>query len=286
MTSYGKGEMGGPPGYTSYQSGGFAGRDTANEFSRLSQSVGNNIQKITTNVAQIQRMVQQIGTGGDSEELRDRVHQTTHYTNQLAKETNADLKELSSLPQPTNPSELRQRKMQKMRLAEEFSNSLKNFQTIQRTAAEKEKASAQRARANSNMGNNFFDDEDRKSDDQLFSPGFSQTRQVLQMEEDVDLGLLQEREAAIKKLESDIMDVNSIFKDLGMLVHEQGEVLDSIEANVESAHIHVSEGTQQLASARDYQSKARRKKCCILIVVLVILAIIGLIIGITVSQSS
>ena len=50
-------------------------------------------------------------------------------------------------------------------------------------------------------------------------------QQTLQMEQDVDLELIQEREQAIHKLESDIMDVNQIFKDLGMLVHEQGEVI-------------------------------------------------------------
>ena len=49
--------------------------------------------------------------------------------------------------------------------------------------------------------------------------------QSAQMEQDVDLGMLHERENAIRQLESDITDVNQIFKDLGMLVHEQGEVI-------------------------------------------------------------
>jgi len=40
-------------------------------------------------------------------------------------------------------------RMQKDRLTDEFSNALKNFQTAQRTAAEKEKASVARARAHS-----------------------------------------------------------------------------------------------------------------------------------------
>ena len=48
---------------------------------------------------------------------------------------------------------------------------------------------------------------------------------------------LQERERSIRQLESDIVDVNTIFKDLATMVHEQGEMVDSIEQNVESAHI-------------------------------------------------
>ena len=39
--------------------------------------------------------------------------------------------------------------MQRDRLTDEFSTALKNFQTIQRTAAEKERASVARARAQS-----------------------------------------------------------------------------------------------------------------------------------------
>lgn len=54
-------------------------------------------------------------------------------------------------------------------------------------------------------------------------------------------------------LQSDIMDVNQIFKDLATMVHEQGEVVDSIEANVEAAQVHVSQASTQLSEARQYQ---------------------------------
>lgn len=75
----------------------------------------------------------------------------------------------------------------------------------------------------------------------------------LQMEEEVDLEELREREQSIKKIESDIVDVNQIFKDLATMVHTQGEMIDSIEANVESAAIQVQEGGTQISKARDYQ---------------------------------
>jgi syntaxin 7 len=47
--------------------------------------------------------------------------------------------------------------------------------------------------------------------------------------------------------------VNQIFKDLGQMVYEQGEVIDSIEAHVEKTEIFVSEGTGQLHQASQYQ---------------------------------
>lgn len=98
------------------------------------------------------------------------------------------------------------------------------------------------------------------------------------MEEDVDLELIHEREEAIRKLESDIKDVNQIFKELGVLVHEQGEGIDSIEQNVEIAQTQVEEGAVQLTKAREYQKRARRNLCISALVVLVIVVILGLII--------
>lgn len=140
--------------------------------------------------------------------------------------------------------------MLKEKLTSEFLESLKNFQVIQRTAAQKEKESISRARANS-VSKGAADDSNLID---LQSPeGQQQQHQIsLQIEEQVDLDLLREREQSIKKIETDIVEVNQIFKDIAKIVHENNEVLDSIEANVETATIHVSEGAQQIARAREY----------------------------------
>ena len=49
---------------------------------------------------------------------------------------------------------------------------------------------------------------------------FINTFQQIQ-EEDYNIEQLEEREKAIRQLESDIVDVNTIFKDLATMVHEQ-----------------------------------------------------------------
>ncbi|PIO35863.1 hypothetical protein AB205_0161710, partial [Aquarana catesbeiana] len=104
--------------------------------------------------------------------------------------------------------------------------------------------------------------------------------QVMQ-EDDItedDLRLIEERESAILQLEEDIRGINEIFKDLGMMVHEQGEMIDSIEANVESADVHVQQANQQLARAAEYQRKSRKKICIIIAVFIVAGVVLGLII--------
>ncbi|XP_011422089.3 syntaxin-7 isoform X2 [Magallana gigas] len=284
MATYGKGEFG---GFSSYQTGDSprtTGGGGGSELSRLTNAISSNIQTITQNVSQIQNNVSRIGTPQDSDEIRERVHQLTHHTNQVAKETNKLMKDLAHLTVPA--AEQSKWRMQRDRLTDDFSTALKNFQTIQRTAAEKERASVARARAQSgNFPKSPFDD-DTGRDDLNMTPGFSQTRQVLQMEEDVDLDMLHEREAAIKQLESDITDVNQIFKDLGMLVHEQGEMLDSIETTVESSQGHVESGQKQLLLASSYQSKARRKKCICVVILVVVLAVIAIILAATLGTKS
>jgi len=53
--------------------------------------------------------------------------------------------------------------------------------------------------------------------------------------------------------QSDISDVNQIFKELGAMVHDQGEVIDSIEASVEKTEVFVGEGANQLRQASNFQ---------------------------------
>ena len=102
----------------------------------------------------------------------------------------------------------------------------------------------------------------------------------LMLEEEQNLEYLQERERSVAQLEADIGDVNQIFKDLAAMVHDQvmmrslkkknqvffyqGEMVDSIEANVESASIRVNEGSDQLRMAERYQVRFGEQSCQVL----------------------
>uniref|UniRef100_A0A3B3WG77 Syntaxin N-terminal domain-containing protein n=1 Tax=Poecilia mexicana TaxID=48701 RepID=A0A3B3WG77_9TELE len=163
--------------------------------------------------AQIKTMVNQLGTKQDTSELQDRLQQIQHYTNQLAKETNRHLKELGSVP-------LRQQRIQRDRLMNDFSAALNNFQAVQRRAAEKERESIARARAGSCLSN-----EDRFRDEKLVSfdnqedlgPITTQTEEMAITEEDLEL--IKERETNIRQLEVSIclllLDIQFIYQPVG-----------------------------------------------------------------------
>ncbi|XP_070705871.1 syntaxin-7 isoform X2 [Pempheris klunzingeri] len=242
------------------------------EPSALVHNISSNIQRLTVLTSELQRAVSLLGTEQDSSQLRQTLQQKQQQGNHLAKETDRLIKAFSALPVG---SDQRQRKIQKERLLNDFSAALNNFQKIQRQAADKEREFVARVRASSRVSGGQPDDSFGSA------PVFPSDAQVQAQTEaftEEDLRLIQERESAIRQLESDIVDINDIFKDLGLMVHEQGDMIDSIEANVENADVSVQSATQQLARAADYQRSSRKKICILVIVLAVAAVIIGLII--------
>ena len=203
----------------------------------------------------MQRMIAQIGTPQDNQQLQNQLHQIQHYTGQLAKDTSTHLHDLSNGVSTLSQSEQRQWRLQKERLHNDFTKALNGFQAAQRTAAQKEKDVIKRAKgaqaglAGPNQGGkNLIEIEEGQQNQEE-----QQRRKQMLIQEEYDMEQLQERERSIRQLESDILDVNTIFKDLATLVHDQGEMIDSIEANVESTHVRVQEGTEHLRQAETYK---------------------------------
>ncbi|XP_054924587.1 syntaxin-12-like [Dermacentor andersoni] len=269
--------------YANFSSGSGSGGSSNAEFQSLSQTIGTNVQKISQNVGSMKKMVQQLGTSQDSESLRSQLHQIQQYTNQLAKDTNAQLKALAAMPY----GEQGAGRLLREKLTNDFSEALHHFQLVQRAEADKEKDSVKRARAASGIG--FESSSSRGGGGNLIelaSPvqAQQQAQSYAQMDEQVNIEMLREREQSIRKLENDIVDVNAIFKDLATLVHDQGDMIDSIEANVESAAVHVEEGIQQVAKARQHQERARKKMFCLLLIGVIVLATLITIIVVSVKR--
>ncbi|KAL3275122.1 hypothetical protein HHI36_019893 [Cryptolaemus montrouzieri] len=254
--------------FTSYQNGD---QGKQQDFQKLALTVETSIQKISQNVSSMQRMVKQIGTQQDSPELKKQLHSIQHYTQQLVKDTNGYIKELHKFS-VSSPSDQRQIKMQRERLQDEFAATLNRFQMVQRSTAQKEKDQVNKAREHTST-ELFLEPSSRKQPlIELQDSNYS--NQQMQDQEVADLRALEEQEQSIRQLENDIRDVNDIFKELGVLVHEQGEIIDSIEANVERTESSVRHGATQLREASNYKNKIRRKKTILAIICAVILTVI------------
>jgi len=85
---------------------------------------------------------------------------------------------------------------------------------------------------------------------------------------------IEERHLDILKLEQQVLEVYELFRDLATLVDLQQESLDVIENRISRARDYAEKAEVQLQEAEQYQTKARKRKCMILIVLLIILIVI------------
>jgi len=82
---------------------------------------------------------------------------------------------------------------------------------------------------------------------------------------------IEERHLDILKLETQVLEVYELFKDLATLVDIQQESLDVIENRITNAKAYTEKAEVELKSAENYQKKARNKQCCLLLLFLAIL---------------
>merc|ERR1711916_269689 len=75
-------------------------------------------------------------------------------------------------------------------------------------------------------------------------------------------------------MQGELEDLMDVVVDVSQLVKEQGEELDVVEANVESADGQVKEGVVQLREAASLSIAARKKICIIVRILVVVTAII------------
>jgi len=240
-------------------------------FQKHSQTIATSIQKILQNVSTMNRMVNQIGTVQETNDLRPQLHQIRTYTQQLVKDTDGILKDL------VNNNNDRHLKIQRERLVDEFTTALTSFQAVQRKTVEVEKKAVQAARAsNIKIPKPPGSYNSQNSNQSIFENNFVDNKgpTQIQMQDDANLLALEEQERTIRELEENIVGVNEIYKKLGALVYEQGLVVDSIESSVEQTSVFVTEGTDQLRKASQYQTKLRKKKLFIAIIIVIVLAIL------------
>ena len=81
---------------------------------------------------------------------------------------------------------------------------------------------------------------------------------------------IQEKYAAILKLEQSVNELFELFQELAQLVQAQGEMLDNIEANLTETENYLEKAETHLESAEAIHKKNRGKMCYILIFLLLL----------------
>ena len=92
--------------------------------------------------------------------------------------------------------------------------------------------------------------------------------------------IIQERTEGIKEIQRAIYDVNEIFRDLGILVGDQGNLLGRIEDNIENAATGTRDAAQELNRANERRKARSWTLLKLILALLVIIFFISLILSV------
>lgn len=81
---------------------------------------------------------------------------------------------------------------------------------------------------------------------------------------------IQSKYQVILKLEKSVEEVYQLFLDLNTLIQTQGEMLNTIESNLEEARGYVEKAEKKLVLAKKWHQQTRYKMACIVVCVLII----------------
>ncbi|KAL2608826.1 hypothetical protein R1flu_027399 [Riccia fluitans] len=240
------------------------------------QALAAGVFQINTAVLTFKRLVNTLGTPKDTPELREKLHKTRQHIGQLAKDTSAKLKAASEVDQYTEVTA--SKKVGDAKLAKDFQAVLKEFQKAQRVAAERETAYApfvpQTAQPQSYASNELKLQQEESQDQRLVLEQRGQQHIQLENEIVFNEAVIEERDLGIREIQEQIGEVNEIFKDLAVLLHEQGVMIDNIDSHIENSHAATTQANRQLAKASKSQKSNNSLSCLLLIIFGVALLIV------------
>eukprot|EP00747_Dinoflagellata_sp_TGD_P219520 gnl/TRDRNA2_/TRDRNA2_91620_c3_seq1.p1 gnl/TRDRNA2_/TRDRNA2_91620_c3~~gnl/TRDRNA2_/TRDRNA2_91620_c3_seq1.p1 ORF type:complete len:275 (+),score=67.17 gnl/TRDRNA2_/TRDRNA2_91620_c3_seq1:120-827(+) len=106
--------------------------------------------------------------------------------------------------------------------------------------------------------------------------GCSQNLLAVQQDIAIHNRIAAEREEGIRRIQSQVSEVNSIFRDLAAIVQEQGQHIETIEQQAEVSSENTKKAVVELQKASDRQRTSRERLCYILALALLVLCCIVL----------
>ncbi|KAI0967929.1 t-SNARE [Xylaria arbuscula] len=261
---------------SSVESGSAAGRRSNNgaysddpEFSRLSQGLMNQLFHLKGDISKLRSDINLLGTKRDNPRLRERVSAVLEESTGQFKDVGEGVKKVQAWTDVTPTQKYSQQK-----LSREFKAALAEFQSLQRTALEKQRASVSAAKTALDQDSAEASALGQQQGEQLQLQQQEQVHLAPQDEVDFQDALITEREEEIRHIEEGVSDLNVLFQQVAQIVGEQGEQLQTIENNAVNVRDDTRGADYELRSAARYQKNARSKACCLLLVLAVILTIV------------
>ncbi|EFJ13868.1 hypothetical protein SELMODRAFT_121392 [Selaginella moellendorffii] len=254
--------------------------DVLNGGQDPSQAVASGVFQINTAVMSYTRLMNQLGTAKDTPELRTKMHKMRQHISHLIKETAAKLKAVNETDrtQPVSAST----KMKDAKLAKDFQRVLQTFEQAQKISKERQTVYAPLVPEVLGMEGYVFPPETvRRS--KLVSKYLVlifllkiRRQEVLQLDNEVTFNeaVIEERAQGIREVQEQIEEVHEIFKDLAVMVHEQGGTIEEIDSHVENSYAATAQANKQLSKASKSQKSGNTLSCLLMVIFAVALVIV------------
>ncbi|XP_071791076.1 syntaxin-like isoform X1 [Asterias amurensis] len=259
------------------------GEKYMDEFFDQVEEIRNNIDKIANNVEEVKMKHSDILSAPQPDEkVKEDLEQLMADIKKTANRVRGKLKVMEqSIEQEEsskmNAADVRIRKTQHSTLSRKFVEVMTDYNNTQTDYRERCKGRIQRQLEITGKSTTDEELEDmlESGNPAIFTSGIiMDTQQAKQTLRDIEA-----RHNDIIKLENSIRELHDMFMDMAMLVESQGEMIDRIEYNVEQSVDYVETAKMDTKKAVKYQSKARRKKICILICCGVLILVIVILVA-------
>lgn len=247
------------------------GSAPASELDVIIAKTSRQLQVFSGLVSQFETNRKQVGTRRDTPEFREA---TDALVSQLTEMETAILKLLAQLTMVVAGADVLNRHLvMKERLVAEFHDLHKQLGNGVRLYTDKKKNYSVKKVSETTP---LVADPELSGQQQQQQQQVQQERQVDDTELQYHIMLTEERNREIQTVSQGITEINSIFKDLGQLVQQQGNQLDTIEDHVLQLNDNAQQADRELGKANEYQRKKGKWSCILLVALSVVVLIIVL----------
>ncbi|KAF6137351.1 hypothetical protein GIB67_036388 [Kingdonia uniflora] len=190
-------------------------------------------------------------------QMRNEGQKTRLHVAQLVRDTSAKLKQASETDQHSKVSA--SKKITDAKLAKDFQAVLKEFQKAQRLAAQREIAYAPyvpKAVLPSSYTAGKLNISSDKNPEHRALLVEARRQKVLLLDNEIvfNEAITEEEEQRIQEIQQQFGEVNEIFKNLAVLIHDQGITIDDLDSFVDRSHAATEPAKIELAKASKTQN--------------------------------
>lgn len=244
------------------------------EWVEIVEQIKHDTEQIQRKLGDLQKLHTErlkVSFGGDEVQKERDIDILTQNITGLLKKSENSLKRIAVVGNSPGTKLHKQEQMVRLNVMRNFATTLRGLSKDFRLS---QKDYLQRLRGQEKESGEFFeaDSGGNMTLDEAIDRGLtpSQMQHLQELERKAS-----DRDKEILHIAQSINDLAQIFKELNVLVVEQGTILDRIDYNVEQTLVKVKDGVEELRKADDYSKKNRTMKCIFsLIFVIIILSLI------------